>query len=91
MDIRGYLLELVYSLVKHRKDMATEIRLVLRKFRFPLRFVYEALLRDIVLTAKDDLLFLLKTIPELLPLAPPSLSDPEETALRSGVWGPASE
>lgn len=70
MDIRAYFLELIYNYCKFKKDVVREIRITLRKFKFSFRHVYLNLLREIVETAKEELLFLLQNIPELLPYFP---------------------
>jgi hypothetical protein len=44
--------------------------MVIRKFKFALRYIYAELLADIVATAKEDLYFLLQSIPEILPYVP---------------------
>lgn len=67
MDIKSYLLELIYTFTKHKKDLSTEIRIVLRKFKFAFAIIYEPLLKEIVNTVKEDLLYLLQNIPEILP------------------------
>ncbi len=53
MDVRAYLLELIYNYCKFKKDYVKEIRIILRKFKFSFRHVYLALLKEIVATAKD--------------------------------------
>ena len=63
MDVKAYLLELIYAFSKHKKDKSREIRMVLRKFREPLRYGYIELLKDIIANAREELLYLLKNIP----------------------------
>lgn len=52
MDVRAYLLELIYNYCKFKKDCVKEIRITLKKFKFSFRYVYLNLLREIVDTAK---------------------------------------
>ena len=53
MDIKLHLLELIYNIIKFKKDYVTEIRILIRKFKFGLRHIYSSLLKDIVTTAKE--------------------------------------
>ena len=88
MDIKAYLIELIYNFIKYKKDLITEIRIVIKKFKFALLFIYDELLKAIVSTAKEDLLFLLTNIPELLPFThPPNDASHEEASLLTGLWG----
>ena len=84
MDVKNYLLELVAGLCRLKKDLATEIRIVVRKFKFAFRHIYSSLLEEIVAGAKEELLCLLRVIPELLPHTAP---EADENALLLGVWG----
>lgn len=70
MDVKAYLLEMIYNLCKFKKDKVREIRMVLRKFRVGLRYGYIELLKEIVGNAREELLFLLKNVPEILPVKP---------------------
>jgi hypothetical protein len=72
MDIKAYLMEMIYNFCKNDKDLITEIRIVIKKFRFALRHIYHSLLKDIVVLAKEKLYWLLIKIPELLPYEPVS-------------------
>ena len=63
MDIKNYLLDLIYNYAKFKKDLTIEIRTVIRKFKFTFLFFYEGLLKEIVNIVKHDLLFLLQNIP----------------------------
>lgn len=92
MDIKAYLIELIYNFIKYKKDLITEIRIVIKKFKFALLSIYDDLLKTIVNTAKEDLLFLLTNIPELLPFTH-SASDVnhEEASLLTGLWGDFKE
>lgn len=63
MDIKTHLLELIYNIIKFKKDYVTEIRIIIRKFKFALRHIYPILLKDIAATAKEELHTLLVSIP----------------------------
>lgn len=90
MDVRAYLLEMVYNFCKFKKDVLKEIRMVIRKFKFSFRHVYLTLLKEIVSTAKDELLYLLQNMPELLPYDP-NKSEHSDTSLLYGVYGELKE
>ena len=85
MDVRAYLLEMIYNYCKFKKDSAKEIRIILRKFKVQLRYGYMDLLKDIVASTKEELMFLLKTIPEILPYIAIGEGDEDVTPLL-GVW-----
>jgi hypothetical protein len=53
MDIKLHLLEMIYNIIKFKKDYVTEIRILIRKFKFGLRHIYTGLIKDIVTTAKE--------------------------------------
>ena len=93
MDVRAYLLELVYNMCKFKKDFVMEVRIIIRKFRFALRHIYLDLLHDIATTVKEDLLYLLQNIPELLPYEHtfPEGQAPIEPLLYRGVFAPLSD
>ena len=40
MDLKGYLIELIYNMCKFKKDFAMEIRIIIKKFRLPFRQIY---------------------------------------------------
>jgi hypothetical protein len=62
--------------------------MVIRKFKFALRYIYAELLVDIVATAKEDLYFLLEPIPEILPFVPHfEKNESEDPSIFEGVWG----
>ena len=60
--------------------------MIIRQFRVQLRYGYLELLKDIIDNAREELLFLLKTIPEILPFEPSPSYDGEDIKPKSGVW-----
>jgi len=53
MDVRSYLLEMIFNYCKFKKEKVREVRMILRKFRVPLRYGYIELLKDIITNAKE--------------------------------------
>lgn len=65
---------MIIDLCKHKKDIAKEIRMVIKKFKFSFRIVYEDMFKDIIHAAQNEVLYLLQTIPEILPFQyPPNI------------------
>ena len=44
---------MIIDLCKHKKDIAMEIRMVIKKFKFSFRIVYEDMFKDIIRAAQN--------------------------------------
>lgn len=66
------LFELINRFCNDDKNEIDKIRILIKKFKFPLRVVYRDILTEIIANTKKKFLKLIKAIPEILPYDPPT-------------------